>query len=340
MKKILFLFTLYFTVSGEILAVTGKNTGNERLPLWDNDSGSLVRMRIDDLKRENEKLWQLLREAEDKYQKKIDEEKRLLQASLDKNEAETSRLQALLRSTEDKLLSVTRIQEEEKLNHQEKEERHAKIISGLEKELSDINNKNRLNLKDNKVRQSYVSGVMFSQEILTAVSNYHSMDLDTDIPALVAGLSDGMNHSVRIDTKNLDSEKDKLVQLIQKREQEAYSKALAIIKKQTKGKDIVKQNQTAFFVLSRKGGEAFKSGDKVTYNFRIEKFDGTLISDETALKAVYNDSLPYLLSQAFTFAKQGGEVEIYGIATDFYQPGDWPQGINITTPIKVTVDIK
>ncbi|EPR0415880.1 hypothetical protein ACUZIQ_001856 [Enterobacter hormaechei] len=338
MKKSCFLFVIYFLSAMTVAAEKDPVSSSHQKPFNDLDTGSLVQMRIDDLKQENSRLWELIRSIENQYKAKSDEQAKTAiakQNELLKNNEYLTQKQSELGS------QITRLEDllkNEKERSTEAEKNKQEEISTLKDELTKYKSKHSHNFNDKKTLQSYVSGLIYSDEIKAMLKGYASLNIDFDIDSLTSGLKDGLNGTTQLESKMIESEKDKLLALVKKREGEVYKKSVSEIKKAIGGKKVAKQNQSAFFVVTHSGKDDYKQGDEVTFDLRIEKLDGESLQHDKSAKIVYQDSMPYVLNQAFNLAKKGGKTEIYGLASDFFAIGEIPESVTNLTPVKIIVD--
>lgn len=338
MKKNRYLFVLCFFTATIVAAENPSMPSPHQQIFSDLDSGSLVQMRIDDLKQENTRLWELIRNIENQYKAKTDEQIKSWKTkqnellnnieilSKQKSDIETKTLEL-----EDLLTKEKEASTKEKNNDQQE-------INTLKVELEKYMRNNTHNFEDSKILKSYVSGMIYSNDIKAILKGYDSLGIDLDLNSLVAGLRDGLNGTSQLKSKKLESEKNKLLALIKKREGEVYKKSISEIKKAIGGKKVAKQNQSAFFVVTHSGKDDYKQGDEVIFDLKIEKLDGMALQHDKSAKIFYQDSMPYVLNQAFNLGRKGGKTEIYGLASDFFAVGEVPESITNLTPVKIIVD--
>lgn len=338
MKKIRYLFALCFFTATIVAAENPPMSLPHQKIFSDPDSGSLVQMRIDDLKQENTRLWELIRNIENQHKAKTDEQikswktkQNELLNNIEILSKQKSDMETKTRELEDLLIKEKETSTKESNKNQQE-------ISTLKVEIEKYLKKNTYNFEDSKILKSYVSGILYSNDIKAMLKGYDSLSIDLDLNSLMAGLKDGLNGTAQLESKKLESEKGKLLALVKKREDEVYKKSISEIKKAISGKKVAKQNQSAFFVVTHSGKDDYKQGDEVTFDLKIEKLNGMVLQHDKSAKIVYQDSMPYVLNQAFNLARKGGKTEIYGLASDFFAIGEVPESITNLTPVKIIVE--
>ncbi|MEP8991489.1 coiled-coil domain-containing protein [Enterobacter hormaechei] len=189
-------------------------------------------------------------------------------------------------------------------------------------------------------RQTYASGVVFADNLKRTLALQKNLGITPDPVLLLAGLTDAMHESVRLDGPTLDTSYQALINRLASLEEKKYQTGEKTLEKLASGPALLKRNRSVFFVQNRKGRGGIRPGDAVQFDMTESVVKGKVLRDTKGLKATLDDKLPYLVSQALTLAGQGGSITVYCMASDVYQPEQVPEGLFAYSLLKYTFTVK
>ncbi|WP_124965923.1 hypothetical protein [Trabulsiella odontotermitis] len=185
-------------------------------------------------------------------------------------------------------------------------------------------------------RQTYASGVVFAGNLKRTLSLQQDLGVKTDSGLLLAGLSDAVNGTVRLDDKGVSDSYQSLIKHLSVLEEGKYRDGEKQLEKLTAGATLVKRNRTMFFLQDKKGAGIIRPGDKVRFDLTESVVKGKTLRNNRGISATVNDQLPYMVSQALTLAGRGGNITVYCLASDVYPPEQIPEGVFAYSLLKYT----
>lgn len=189
-------------------------------------------------------------------------------------------------------------------------------------------------LKTERQKQAYASGAILAGNFQRTLMLHRDLGADLSAALLIAGLSDGVNSKVRLDSTTLQDSYRALITELAKREKEKYSEGVKQLEKLASGKALIKRNGTLFFVQTRKGNGKVASGETVRFDMTESVVKGKTLNNEKGVSVTVDNKLPYVIEQALTLAGRGGEIIVYCMASDVYPPDQLPEGVFPYTLIK------
>lgn len=189
-------------------------------------------------------------------------------------------------------------------------------------------------LKTERQKQAYASGAILAGNFQRTLMLHRDLWADLSAALLIAGLSDGVNSKVRLDSTTLQDSYRALITELAKREKEKYSEGVKQLEKLASGKALIKRNGTLFFVQTRKGNGRVASGETVRFDMTESVVKGKTLNNEKGVSVTVDNKLPYVIEQALTLAGRGGEIIVYCMASDVYPPDQLPEGVFPYTLIK------
>ncbi|EGK9148809.1 hypothetical protein IOW38_004132 [Salmonella enterica] len=216
-------------------------------------------------------------------------------------------------------------------------EKQATVLTGQAGPLAQQASAERVSspvLSSEAQRQAYASGVMLAGTLKRTLALQKNLGVSAEPAALLAGVSDGVNGQVRQDDSTLNKSYQSLLTRLSSLEEGKYREGEKAIEKLTAGQKVLKRNRSVFFVQTRKGSQALKSGDTVTFDLTESVLNGRELRNNKGVRGTVGDGLPYLVREAMTFAGRGGEITVYCMASDVYPPEQIPEGLFGYTPLK------
>lgn len=189
-------------------------------------------------------------------------------------------------------------------------------------------------LKTERQKQAYASGAILAGNFQRTLMLHRDLGADLSAALLIAGLSDGVNSKIRLDSTTLQDSYRALITELAKREKEKYSEGVKQLEKLASGKALIKRNGTLFFVQTRKGNGKVASGETVRFDMTESVVKGKTLNNEKGVSVTVDNKLPYVIEQALTLAGRGGEIIVYCMASDVYPPDQLPEGVFPYTLIK------
>lgn len=197
-----------------------------------------------------------------------------------------------------------------------------------------------VDIKDPQAQQTYASGVVMADMIRRTLALQADLGEKPDPRALLAGVSDGVQGTVRLGKAALDSQYNAAIKRLSDKEKAKYDTGLKRLEAVTAQKTLLKRNGSVFFVQAVKGGRALKTGDALRLSVRESRIDGQVLNDNKDRPITYGARLPYLLQQALELGRLGGSVDVYCFASDVYPPEQIPVGLYAYTLMKYTVSAR
>ncbi|ENX4473605.1 hypothetical protein ACFO72_004575, partial [Enterobacter roggenkampii] len=183
-------------------------------------------------------------------------------------------------------------------------------------------------------RQAYASGVVLAGTLKRTLALQKNLGVSAEPSVLLAGVSDGVNGQVRLDDSTLNKSYQSLLTRLSSLEEGKYREGEKALEKLTAEQKVLKRNRSVFFVQARKGSQALKPGDTVTFDLTESMLNGRELRNNKGVRGTVGDGLPYLVREALTFAGRGGEITVYCMASDVYPPEQIPEGLFGYTPLK------
>lgn len=185
-------------------------------------------------------------------------------------------------------------------------------------------------------KQTYASGVMFAGNLKRTLALQKDLGVKTEPGLLLAGLTDAVNGTVRLDDRGVSEHYQALVKQLSDLEEGKYRDGEKQLEKLTAGGHLLKRNRTMFFLQDAKGTGVIRSGDKVRFDLTESVVKGKTLRNNKGVSATVNDQLPYIVSQALTLAGPGGNITVYCLASDVYPPEQIPEGLFAYSVLKYT----
>lgn len=189
-------------------------------------------------------------------------------------------------------------------------------------------------------RQTYASGVVFADKLKRTLALQKNLGITPDPALLLAGLTDAMQGAVRLGEPDLDTSYRALIKRLASLEEKKYQEGEKALEKLASGPALLKRNRSMFFVQGRKGTGTIRPGDRVQFDMTESVVKGKVLRDTKGVKATLDDTLPYLVGQALTFAGREGSVTVYCMASDVYPPEQLPPGLFAYSLLKYTFTVK
>ncbi|KLP38592.1 hypothetical protein, partial [Enterobacter ludwigii] len=153
---------------------------------------------------------------------------------------------------------------------------------------------------------------------------------------LLAGLTDAVNGTVRLDAQGVDDSYRAMVKQLSVLEEGKYRDGEKRLEKLTAGRTVLKRNRTMFFLQDKKGAGVIRAGDKVRFDLTESVPGGRTLRDNHGVTTAVTERLPYMVGQALTLAGRGGGITVYCLVSDVYPPEQIPDGLFAYTLLKYT----
>lgn len=202
-----------------------------------------------------------------------------------------------------------------------------------------VTDRKKSELTTDAQRQTYASGVVFADNLKRTLALQKNLGITSDPDLLLAGLTDAMQGTVRLDATGLDTSYHALIKRLTSLEEKKYQEGEKTLEKLASGPSLLKRNRSMFFVQKRKGEERIRPGDRVKFDMAEAVVKGRMLRDTKGMEAVLDDKLPYLVGQALTLAGRGGSVVVYCMASDVYSPEQLPPGLFAYSLLKYTLTV-
>ena len=196
-----------------------------------------------------------------------------------------------------------------------------------------------VSLTDARSQQTYASGVMMAGTLRRTLALQKDLGVSSDPVVLLAGVTDGVQGTLKLDRKVLNAQYAAIIQRLSDKEKGRFDAGIKRLEAVTAKKTVRKRNGSLFFVQTRKGAQAVKTGETLQLSVRESLLDGKVLRDDRSRSVTLNEQLPYMLQQAVLLGGRGGVVEVYCFASDIYPPERLPDGLFSYSLMKYTVSI-
>ncbi|HHL0960449.1 TPA: hypothetical protein ACQVH3_005259 [Serratia marcescens] len=196
-----------------------------------------------------------------------------------------------------------------------------------------------VSLTDARSQQTYASGVMMAGTLRRTLALQKDLGVSSDPVVLLAGVTDGVQGTLKLDRKVLNAQYAAIIQRLSDKEKGRFDAGIKRLEAVTAKKTVRKRNGSLFFVQTRKGAQALKTGETLQLSVRESLLDGKVLRDDRSRSVTLNEQLPYMLQQAVLLGGRGGVVEVYCFASDIYPPERLPDGLFSYSLMKYTVSI-
>jgi uncharacterized coiled-coil DUF342 family protein len=174
-------------------------------------------------------------------------------------------------------------------------------------------------------RQTYASGVVLAGNLKRSLALQQDLGVKPVPGLLLAGLTDAVNGTVRLDAKDVDDSYRAMVKQLSVLEEGKYRDGEKRLEK-----------LTMFFLQDKKGAGVIRAGDKVRFDLTESVPGGRTLRDNHGVTTAVTERLPYMVGQALTLAGRGGGITVYCLVSDVYPPEQIPDGLFAYTLLKYT----
>lgn len=185
-------------------------------------------------------------------------------------------------------------------------------------------------------RQTYASGVVLAGNLKRSLALQQDLGVKPVPGLLLAGLTDAVNGTVRLDAQGVDDSYRAMVKQLSGLEEGKYRDGEKRLEKLTAGRTVLKRNRTMFFLQDKKGAGVIRAGDKVRFDLTESVPGGRTLRDNHGVTTAVTERLPYMVGQALTLAGRGGGITVYCLVSDVYPPEQIPDGLFAYTLLKYT----
>ncbi|MGP0906793.1 hypothetical protein [Serratia sp. CY76391] len=196
-----------------------------------------------------------------------------------------------------------------------------------------------VSLTDARSQQTYASGVVMASTLRRTLALQKDLGVSSDPMVLLAGVTDGVQGTLKLDRKVLNAQYAAIIQRLSDKEKGRFDAGIKRLEAVTAKKTVLKRNGSLFFVQTRKGAQAVKTGETLQLSVRESLLDGKVLRDDRSRSVTLNGQLPYMLQQAVLLGGRGGVMEVYCFASDIYPPERLPDGLFGYSLMKYTVSI-